>query len=57
MPQNKYYIKNLLNSNLKNHILPEKKSGTYQINFMIYRKNKGDLETSAKEHFRKIKSG
>ena len=32
MPQNKYSIKNLLNSNLKDDIPPEKKSGIYQIN-------------------------
>ena len=46
MPQNKYCIKNILNSNLKDHIQPEKKSGIYQINckdckkIYIYRKDK-----------------
>ena len=54
-PQNKYCIKNLLNSNLKENIPPEKKSGIYQINCMdcenIYvGKTKRDLETSVKEH-------
>ena len=32
MPQNKYSIKNLLNSNMKDHIPSEKKSDIYQIN-------------------------
>ena len=32
MPQNKYTIKNLFNSNMKDHISPENKSGIYQIN-------------------------
>ena len=32
MPQNKFSIKNLLNSNLKDNILPENKSEIYQIN-------------------------
>ena len=32
MPQNKFAIKNLLNSNLKDNIPPEKKLGIYQIN-------------------------
>ena len=33
MLQNKYSIKNLLNSNLKDNIPPENKSGIYQINY------------------------
>ena len=32
MPRDKYSIKNLLNSNLKDTISPEKKAGIYQIN-------------------------
>ena len=32
MPQNKYSIKNLLNSNMKAYIPPENKSGIHQIN-------------------------
>ena len=57
MPQNKYSIKNLLNSNIKDHIPPEKKLGIYQINYkdcekIIYiGKTKGDLEARVKEHF------
>ena len=47
-------MKNLFNSNLKDHILPEKKLGIYQINC---KKTKRDLETSVKEHFRDIKNG
>ena len=59
-PQNKFSIKNLLNSNLKDNIPPEKKSGIYQINCKdcekIYiGKTKRDLETRVKEHFRNVK--
>ena len=62
MPQNKFSIKNLLNSNLKDNIPPEKKSGIYQINCKdckkIYiGKTNIDLETRVKEHFRNIKNG
>ena len=54
MLQNKYCIKNLLNSNLKNNIPPEKKSGIYQINCKdcekIYiGKKKRNLETRVKD--------
>ena len=59
-PQNKFSIKNLLNSNLKDNIPPENKSGIYQINCKdckkIYiGKTKRNLETRVKEHFRYIK--
>ena len=60
--RNKFSIKNLLNSNLKDNIPPEKKSGTYQINCKdcekIYiGKAKRNLETRVKKHFRNIKNG
>ena len=59
-PQNKFSIKNLLNSNLKDNIPPEKKSGIYQIickdcEEIYLGKTKRDLETRIKEHFRNIK--
>ena len=38
MLQNKFSKKNLLNSNLKDNIPPEKKSGIYQINCKIVRR-------------------
>ena len=51
-----------MNSDLKDNIPSEKKSGIYQINCKdcekIYiRKTKRDLETRVKEHFRNIKNG
>ena len=47
---------------MKDNILPEKKSGIYQINCWdfekIYtQKRRRDLETRVKEHFRNIKNG
>ena len=47
---------------MKDNILPEKKSGIYQINCKdcekIYiGKTKRNLETKVKEHFRNIKNG
>ena len=61
-PQNKFSIKNLLNSKLKDSIPPENKAGIYQINCKdcekIYiGKTKRNLETRVKEHFRNIKNG
>ena len=51
-----------MNSNLKDNISPEKKSGIYQINCKdckrIYiGKTKRDLGTRVKEHFINIKNG
>ena len=51
-----------MNSNLNDNILPENKSGIYQINCKdcekIYiGKTKRDLETRVKELFRNIKNG
>ena len=59
---NKFSIKNLLNSNLKDNIPPEKKSEIYQTNCKdcekIYiEKTKRNLETRVKEHFKNIKNG
>ena len=50
-------MKNLLNSNLKDHIIPKNKSGIYQINCKNCEKTKRDLETREKEHIRNIKNG
>ena len=59
---NKFSIKSLLISNLKDNIPPENKSGIYQINCKdcekIYiGKTKINLETRVKEHFRSIRNG
>ena len=52
----------LLNSDLKDNIPSEKKSGIYQINSKVCEKiyigkTKRNLETRVKEHFRNIKNG
>ena len=62
MPQDKYSIKNLLNSNLKDHIPPEKKQGIFQINCKDCKKlyignTKRDLGTTVREHCRNVKHG
>ena len=62
LPQNKFSIKNLLNSKLKDSIPPESKAGICQINCKdcekIYiGKTKRNLETRVEEHFRNIKNG
>ena len=44
MPQNKYCIKNLLNSSLKDNIPPEKKSGIYQIDCKDCKKDIYELQ-------------
>ena len=60
VPTNKFSIKNLLNTNTKDKIPVENKSGVYQINCKecdkIYiGKTKMNLKTRTKEHFRNIK--
>ena len=60
-PQNTNSMKNILNSNMKDHILPEKKSGIYQIFCRDFEKlyignTNRNLQTREKEYFRnKIK--
>ena len=61
MLQNKYSFKNFLNSNLKDYIPPQKKSGIYQIDCkdcekLYMGKTKRELGTRVKEHFRNIKN-
>ena len=59
-PINKFSIKNILNSKIKDIIPPEEKSGFYQISCndcdKIYiGKTKRNIQIRAKEHFRNIK--
>ena len=54
-PQNKYCIKNILNSNLKGNIPPEKKKIRH-LSDQLQGKTKRDLETRVKEHFRNTKN-